>query len=328
MLLRFFKQSYLQQFFALFAIQLVLWGKYLIIPVTLDPITDIHPLFGLLTDSIGDHPRLSVIIAFCIVSVSAVLINMIMIRNELVPKNTLVPALIFVSLFSQGPSLIGLYPELLSIIFLLMAIDRILLCYGEAEIRVINNILSASLLVSLAAFSYLPAVFYALFIWIALFIFRQLSLRIWAISIIGLTLPLIYYAVYNYIFDKAQNAYTSLTTFFGEVSMISFDYPDPTFIIWGIIAIITIISLFYVLIHMNEWNVYVRRKLIVILWIIVITLPVSIYSHMDFLASQTFQLVPASMLISAYLSNLKIRKWQELIFLLFLLLILFNNHMY
>jgi hypothetical protein len=306
----------------------VLWGKYLIIPGEFDPVANIHPLFALLTGIIGDHPRLGVIFAFCLLSLSAILLNMIMIRNELVPKNTLVPALVFVSLFSQGPSLIALYPELISIVFLLLAIDRIMLCYGEAEITVINNTLSASLLVSLATFSYLPAVFYALLIWIAMFIFRQLSLRVWAVSVIGLSLPLMYYAVYNYIFDKAQNAYTSLITFFGEVSAISFDYPDPTYIIWGIIAVITVIALLYALIHMNEWNVNIRRKLIVILWIIAISLPVSIYSQRDFLANQTFQLVPAAMIISAYLSNIKIRKWQELIFLLFLLLTLFNNHMY
>ena len=328
MLLRFFKQSYLQQFLALFAIQLVLWGKYLIIPELPDPVANIHPLFGFLNNIIGDHPRLGVIIAFCILSLSAILLNMIMIRNELVPKNTLVPALVFISLFSQAPSLINLYPELLSIVFLLLAIDRIMQCYGEPEITVINNTLSASLLISLAAFSYLPAVFYALLIWVAMFIFRQLSLRIWAISIIGLSLPLVYYAVYNYVFDKTQNTYTILLNIFGDISAISLDYPDPTFVIWGIIAVIAVISLFYALIHMNEWNVNIRRKLIVILWIIVISIPVGIYSHRDFLVNQTFQLIPASMLISAYLSNIRIRKWQELIFLLFLLLILFNNHMY
>ena len=82
------------------------------------------------------------------------------------------------------------------------------------------------------------------------------------------------------------------------------------------------------MIHLNEWNVNIRRKIIVILWIILVSLPISMYGHLDFLTNQTFQLIPATMLISGYISVLRIKKWQELIFFLFLLLILFNNHMY
>ena len=328
MLIKFFKQSYLQQFLALFAIQLLLWGKYLIAPHGLDLHSRIHPIYGLVIDLIGENPWTATIIAFCLLALAAILINIIMIRNELVPNNSLIPALIFVVIMSQGPVLLTLYPELIAIVFLLLAVDRLMRCYGESDILVINNILSASIFISLAAFSYLPALWFILIIWISMFIYRQLSLRIWAISVIGISLPLMYLASYNYIFDKPKEIYSELLEYFVFIKAITMDYPDPTYVIWGLIIIILIISVFYALTHLNEWNVNIRRKIIVILWLMIITIPVSIYSQEDFLANQTFLFVPVTMFISSFLGNLKIRKWQELVFLLFVILILFNNHLY
>lgn len=328
MLIKFFKQSYLQQFLALFAIQVLLWGKYLISPLPLDMQSRIHPTFELVMNFVGANPWTATIIAFFLVSLGAILVNVIMIKNELVPKNSLIPALIFIALMSQGPSILTLYPELLAVVFLLLAIDRILQCYGESDILVINNILSASIFISLAAFSYLPAIWFVLLIWISMFIFRQLSLRIWAISIIGLSLPFMYFVSYNYVFDKPKEIYSDLIQYFGNIYPITFNYPDPTYIIWGIIAIVLIISILFALTHLNEWNVNIRRKIIMILWLIIITIPIVLFSHDNFLANQTFQFIPVTMFLAGYLSVLKTRRWLELIFLLFIVLIMFNNHLY
>ena len=328
MLINFFKQSYLQQFLALFAIQLLLWGKYLIAPHGIDLHSRIHPIYDIIMDLNGENPWTATIIAFCLLALAAILINIIMIRNELVPNNSLIPALIFIVIMSQGPVLLTLYPELIAIVFLLLAFDRLMRCYGESDIFVINNILSASIFTSLAAFSYLPALWFVLLIWISMFIFRQLSLRIWTISVIGISLPLMYLAAYNYIFDKPKEIYAELLEYFINIKTISIDYPDPTYVIWGLIIIILIISVFYALTHLNEWNVNIRRKIIVILWLMIITIPVSIYSQEDFLVNQTFLFIPVTMFISSFLGTLKIKKWQELVFLLFVILIVCNNHLY
>lgn len=328
MLIKFFKQSYLQQFIALFAIQVFLWGKYLISPQPLDIHNRIHPIYGLIMNFVGDNQWTATFIAFLMVALGAVLINVIMIKSELAPKNSLIPGLIFITLLSQGPSILSLYPELISVIFILLAIDRIMQCYGESDILVINNILSAGLFISLAAFSYLPAIWFMLIIWIAMFIFRQLSFRIWVISIIGLMLPFMYFAAYNYVFDKPVEIFRELLNYYGFIDQILLKYPDPTYIIWGIIALFTIISLLYSLTHLNEWNVNVRRKIIVLLWLLIITLPMGLYGHEDLLASQVFQMIPITVFVSFYISSIKIKKWQEAVFLLFLILVFLNNHLY
>lgn len=328
MLIRFFKQSYLQQFLALFFIQLILWGKYLFSPQDTGIFIRIHPLYNLSLNLIDENPWVMTFIAFCLLALAAILINVIMIRNELAPNNSLIPALVFITLMSHAPSLLTLYPELIAIVFILLSIDRIMQCFGESDILVINNILSASILISLASLSYLPAIIFILLIWISMFIFRQLSIRIWAISFIGLSLPYTYYIAYNYIFDKPQDIYITWLRFFIDIKPITIDYPDPTYVIWGLITVFAIIAIFHTLTHLNERNVNIRRKVMVIVWLFIISLPISLFGHADFLASQSFLFIPLAIFISGYMGTVKTKKWHELIFILYLVLILLNNHLY
>jgi len=177
-LIKFFKSSFYLQYFMLLLIGAGLWVKAYTSPCELSLSDEGSPLYVLLYGLLpGNHA----IIGLGILIFEALLLNFILIRHEIVPKNTLLSALVFIVFMSQSPIALSLNPVLMAGLFIIPAFDRILNAYGMADPT--KDVFSASFLIGLASLFYFPFVFVYLLLLFSFIIFGTFSIRMRVISI-------------------------------------------------------------------------------------------------------------------------------------------------
>ena len=325
MLIKFFRLSYLPQFILLFFLELVFWGGSIWHPVESSFETDVYPLYNILLNLTGDIIWLEILLAFVLLYIEALLVNIIATENNLAPKNTLIPAMLFIILMSHSPDLTCLNPVLCANLFILLSVLIILKCYEETNI--INHVFNASLFLSIASLFYFPAVFIIIWVWATFIIFRIDNWRAWIISMISIAIPYIYLFAYRYIIDMTS-IFDDYGSYLSNVSVINTDYHRLTYISCGMIIIITLVSIFHILMKLKEKNINIRRKILVMIWFIFISSLLLLYGGEHFLINESINFMPFTIFLAFYIGFGRDRKWLEIYLLVLVVLIIFNNYFF
>ena len=111
------------QYLVLIIIAALLWLRAYISPCSNIDANDISPLYALLLNALPANTLLGSIAAFALLLAEALILNFILIRHDLLPKNSLVAALVFVVLMSIMPQAIGLGPILCAAAFIIPGFD-------------------------------------------------------------------------------------------------------------------------------------------------------------------------------------------------------------
>ncbi len=154
------------------------------------------PMFLMLMNLMPDSYVLLSLIGFSLLILQAFLINFVAIRHDLVPKNSLVVAMVFILLMSQSPAAFGLSPLHFAGIFVILAYNRILSSYGTADPT--KDIFSAAFLIALASLFHFAAIFLLIILILSLVIFGTFSPRIFLVAIAGVVAVYLYLLVYYY----------------------------------------------------------------------------------------------------------------------------------
>lgn len=324
MLIRFFKSSFYIQYLVLIAIAVVLWLRAYLAPCQPYDTSDTTPLFNLLTGVLPADPLIRSIPALALLIIEALLLNLFLIRHELLPKNSLLGALLFILLMSQVPYAISLNPVLCAGIFIIPAFDRILNTYGKADPT--KDVFSAAFLLALASLFYFPVVFLLVLLFLSFVIFGTFSIRILFVALAGIFAVYLYLLVYYFLCDKLEGQYCLYIEWFSSFPALNPVYDISQYIIWGMIAMLFITAMLHAITHMNEWNIKVRKKVLLNLWFIVFAFATLVYEgdmlHLGLLLAS----IPVSVVISAYYANQKKTGILiELYFMLLLLAVLINN---
>jgi hypothetical protein len=268
-------------------------------------------------------PHIATILGFIFTLLSAFLLNNLLTRHEVVPKNSSLTALIYIALMSYFPFLLTLHQLSIPTLILVMILERLYRSYSKAESLELTYV--AGFLIGLASLFYLPFLLFFLFLLISFIIFRNIDPHEWIGSFIGLITPFIFLSVYYFWFDK----WTIKAHEFLRYFLISFDpapFRETSFLILsGIILILLIFGLMTGLARLSEKTIEIRKKTILLIWLI----PVMILS-IPFSASLLkyhllVSFLTVSGLLSMYLLRVKKSFWPELIFIGILVILLLNN---
>jgi hypothetical protein len=141
------------------------------------------------------------ILALILTALQVVLFNQITNKNQLFPENTVLPGLVYMVLMNVSFDFFTLSPVLLSMTFVLLALDRL---YIQIDQRVKNDtVFEAGFYLSMAALFHLPTGILILFALLSLLFFGSSDFRQYFLLIFGFTLPLgltlmIFYLIGNY----------------------------------------------------------------------------------------------------------------------------------
>ena len=322
-MLRFFRSAFATQYIVIGIIAVLLWIRAFFAPPLMPPPEGPVPLYSLLYSVLNTSPLLACILGFILTLLSAFLLNRLLTRNEVVLKNSSLSALVFIALMSYFPFLLTLHQLSIATLILLMILERLYQSYNRSESLELTYV--AGFLIGIASLFYLPFILFFLFLLVSFLLFRNIDWHEWIGSFIGLVTPFIFLSVYYFWFDKWMIKALEYKHFF----LITFDptaFREPGFLILsGILLIFLIFGLFAVLARLSEKTIEIRKKTILLIWIIPVMVISMFFSASLLKYHLLISFITLSGLLSVYL--LKIRKtfWQELIFVSILVILLLNN---
>jgi hypothetical protein len=288
-------------------------------------VESINPGFILLLSLIGNSALVTKIFAFLMVLVGSLLFNFILTKYDLVPKNILIPAMVYMVLMSYSPDLLCLHQVSISGFLIVIVLYFIFQVYTEEE--AFPQVFNSGLMIGVASMFYFPSIYFLIFIWITFIIFSLYKWREWLIVLIGFLVPYIFLFTFYFWVDQLEENLSAYENYFSNLRFFdfSFTYSYLGYFIIANVIIFSLLSLFNLSTEIGEKTINIRKHYWTVFWLFFTALITYTISGFYNQAHQIFILVPVSVFISYTLSYSRKVIWTEIIFGLLVLMIFFNN---
>jgi hypothetical protein len=208
-MIKLFKQNGILQMIVIAIVSVVLWGRSFLAPQAMMPCNSFAPLYTILYEWLQPLPLVATIIAYVLVVLEGVYLNMVLTRNKMVPFNSLMPALIYIVSMSFNQHPLTLTPFILAAPCVITVLNQLLIL---DKMNISNdNILNAAFFSALATLLCLPCIVLLLFVIVGLMVHSQYRWRCWLMVLIGYIAPLLIAATYYFLTDRLY--YISYITF-------------------------------------------------------------------------------------------------------------------
>lgn len=270
MLINIFKKNYPLQLLLLVALPLVLWIPAFVNPPEVFTTKFDMPLYKVIVSSMKDMQLMAVVCAFVLVVLQALAVNYLFTRNHLCQKTTFIPAFIYMLLMSCNVQTMTLSAILFSNLCLIIALHFFFKCHDKNE--GIDEIFQSSCFLSLAGLFYAPSIFFILWIWGGLIVYKLYKWRSWSMSILGLLTPFLLLSVYYYLMDISPME--RLLSDATEWLKINTDFLNiPIQVVYMALLLIYLVpSLFYTLSSRSNRIIEYRKKSGVLVTMFVVSL--------------------------------------------------------
>jgi hypothetical protein len=281
------------------------------------------PLYSLIYALLYGMPHVAAILGFILTLSSAYIMNRLLTRNEVIQKNSSLSALIFIALMSYFPFLLTLHQLSIAVFILLMILERLYKAYSKSESLELTYV--SGFMIGIASLFYLPFLLFFLFLIISFIIFRNIDWHEWIGSFIGLVTPYIFLSVYYFWMDKWMFKAHEYLRFF----LVSFDpdpFREPTFLILSaVVLVLLVFGLFTGLTRLSEKTIEVRKKTILLIWLIPVMILSMFFSASLLKYHMLISFITLSGLLSMYLLKIRNTFWPGMIFVGILGILLLNN---
>ncbi len=323
-MIKFFRQSYAIQYVVIALMAIALW-----IPVFVsgkatmglnEPVT---PIYNLVDRLLSFSPIAQHAFAFVLLMVETLIFNAIMVNNQIVGKVSTMGAFVFVLLMSLTRTQINLYPFILSLVFILLAISNLFEIYLMPNPEL--NLLKTGVFIALASMCYFPSIVLVLWVLFALPIAKKGSLRLQLIPIFGFLFLYFVYFVWVFLFGDFQTLLTGYRDYFTSIkfSVRGFNYK-----IICLLAVLVVSTIFLLMGSGSasfEKTVAVRTKISMTVIMAAFALLLLFLGGNVLMNGLIF--IVLAILISYAFSYTSNTGWVNLFLTLFLMLV-FANHYY
>lgn len=320
MLISYFKNKLILQFILLFLLCVGLWMHSLTQPVAMPVSVSFSPLYNFIYTIFESWPMVQVILAGIFVFLQAIWLNEIFISNNLVQRNVLLPALVYVVLMSSAPVINVLHPVLISNFIIIAVMNQMLSIYKSKEPYI--AVLQSGILISIASWIYFPYVTFILFLWLLFFVYQIYTWREWLISVIGFLLPYIYLAVYYFLTDQLFEVANTFYFHLAVLPRLNLPTSEYVLIVWFFIAILVALSIFRLFPGLFEGRLEARKKTRALLMFLLIAVASAVYSGSFIPYHLTLLAIPFSAFFTNYFLSVKRTMFIEVLFTIFLIYLL------
>lgn len=323
MLIKIFKTNYPAQVILFIASAIFLWLHGLMNPLPVDT-SHLTPIQFSLLRPFTAVPLIGVITALSLIVVESLIFNQFLSAKEFVQRNTLMPAFLYLLVFSHGPHLLQMNALTIATPLLLLLLMLMLHLPDASELYV--TLFFASFFTTLAAFFYPPSIFFLFFIWVSFVVNGIYSWREWVISMVGGFIPLLFVWSWLYLNDQ-PGLLTRLVWPAYANPLLIIDRPTVAEIIVSVIIALLFIAAFRHHIGSLMENVLsFRQKIWNMAWFTLFALGSSLFAGPQFFHHLALVSIPAVAFIAAWLLTRKKQRWVNVVlFILFLLVFLQNQ---
>ncbi|MBN1199233.1 MAG: hypothetical protein JXA23_07770 [Bacteroidales bacterium] len=323
MLTRYFKANYPGQYITIGVIGLLLWGLGTLHPPAMPLPQGPAPLYTLLYSWLSGVPYLAMVLGFLLVIVQAVWLNYIGLTHDLVPHNTSLTALLFLLFISLLPSYLTLTPITLTIPFLLLVLQALLKAYNQTE--PIELVYTAGFFVALASLFFFPTLLFYGFILSTFLVYRTMKWREWVSSLIGLATPYLYLVVVYFLTDHLSSLASIYSGYLGQARAGIPKADLNTWILIGFLGLFTLMGLWSTLRTIGEKTVELRKKGIVLLWMLFWSLLIILLACPGQLYSPALLSICSAVFAANFFLRLRKPFWFELLLWVLILILIANT---
>ena len=323
-MIKFFRQSYAIQYVVIALMAIALWiPAFVSGKATMGLNEPVTPIYNLVDRLLSFSPIAQHAFAFVLLMVETLIFNAIMVNNQIVGKVSTMGAFVFVLLMSLTRTQINLYPFILSLVFILLAISNLFEIYLMPNPEL--NLLKTGVLIALASMCYFPSIVLLLWVLFALPIAKKGSLRLQLIPIFGFLFLYFVYFVWVFLFGDFQTLLTGYRDYFTSVkfSVRGFNYK--------IICLLSVLVVSTIFLLMGSGSASFEKTVAVRTKISMTVIMAAFALLLLFLGGNVLMngliFIVLAILISYAFSYTSNTGWVNLFLTLFLMLV-FANHYY
>lgn len=323
MLLKQFKRTGPFTVFLIAVVLILLWvGAFLKLKEGFSLYFDLDPmpLYGIISGVTGTHPVPGLILSFILLAVMVFLMVNLNTTLFFINERTFLPALFYILLSGLFPQYQLLNPAIISALFLMMAIKRIMESYrvqGTAY-----SFFDAGILISVGSLFYVHLIWFGLISIIGILLMRPFNFREILLSFIGLLTPYIFTVAIFYVLGHNPFDFLDLVVYnmFEKEGEFAFNpFTIAGVIFTGLLMLLAIGQLFMVI---STKKIQSRKIFSVLLWIFIIA--VLAYSLIPAVSIEMIWIaaIPVSYYLSHYMIFAKRKVLTEILFDILLLLVI------
>jgi hypothetical protein len=289
------------------------------------PYNNTMPLYEFYVRGVNNLSYFHNIMALILVVSESILLNYILNKFEIMAKKTAMPAIFYCLLMSCCQPLTHFYPLLFSNFFILLALFKIGLSYRVEE--AFATIFDASFFIAIASLFYFPSIIIYPLIWVTLIVIRPFIWREWVISIIGLILPYLFVVVYYFWTDKVNFLLYDKIFFPSSDALLTLSNQRQSFLLVSVFLILLLILSVITLLKGWPVNTILSRNFLVVLfWLLGLSLLSYSMAPVFNITYLAIAAIPLAVFIANFFLMTKFKWISELIFLLFLASIIYENY--
>lgn len=287
---------------------------------SLEPLTSSDPVFSFVYLA---YP-LTLLFSVAITFVTAILLNRFVHDMKLMPKSTFVPALMYITIACMSYKFLLFDRQHVMNLLIVLMLGRIVVLYNDQNN--VGAIFNLGFFIGLAVVLAPYGLLFIILLPLALSTMRSFILREWIIGVLGILTPLVWIFAGRFLLN-GQIDWPSLydSHSFG----LSFDLHKMDI---GIISnglylfIVLMAAMFYIQSHYMKSQIQVRKHLLIMMALLLITLASTGLSGDSGLKHFVIISVPLSVILSYFLLNISRQNFAEWVYGIFLFLILFFQY--
>jgi hypothetical protein len=305
--------------FTIYAVILaVMW-----IPAFLHPVPPVQtlsdgPLYTLLVNGLPQSSYFPVAFALMLIILQSLILFYVFQANGFFKRNNFLPAIIILIAYSWNSNFQTIHAVLPAALLIILALNSIMVMYGKQAAY--QPVFVTSLCMGIASLFYLPLVYLLLMIWFTLITYRISSWREYAVSIIGYTLPYLYYLSWLFWNDILKIGLEHLSG-----SIVNLILPPRISIIdtiWlSVSAFLLVVTMAGVLNIMNDKLISLRRRSWVLFNFSITAAIGTLLAGWPILSSNYLFAIPLSFFVTGSFSMIKRPFWFEMLAIACLLLL-------
>lgn len=264
---------------------------------------------------LGPASNLDYVVATLVIYLQAIQINYITTQHGVLHKDSMLPALIYVTLNSIYPEQMVLSPQMIANTFLLLIIQRLFYLYESS--KPLYLVLDAGMYLGLAIMFNYDVINYLPFILISVVAMTSFNIKYLIVAIIGIIVPIYFTTALFYLSNHLNDfmAFVELSFTKSYFTKLTIDpiVAIPWFAMLGLLLYTGIIiqSNFY------KNNVKTRRVLLTIGLLLLFSLLIVPLEDKNFIFNLVYLSTPTSMVVAYFFLSTKRFYLKEILYLFF-----------
>lgn len=316
MLIRFFRSSQPGLLFVIPVLALVWFIPFVFNPTESFVEIPEHamPLYEWLAATITKLPFIAQLsVSWILMSIQAIYLNQLIIKHEVFPRISFLPALFFITLHALFPEMLKIQPAMFVNLILLIVLGKIFSMYKNPE--PLSGIFDCSVLLAVAVLLHSSSLAFYFFLLLSLAILLPFHWRNWIASLIGFALPFYFISVYFFWIDRLGIFWNlKFPAAFSFIHLLPAHFSGWQIALMIIVMMLLLFSILSVAKHFYK-NVIRTRKYFKLTFTLLVIGALSLLFTANFsVQSIASVLIPLSVLLAYYFLQIKKNALAEFFF--------------